>query len=149
MPWAHPSCDNQKCPQGIPWRSSGWDYALSLLRAWVQSLVGELRSHKPFGGAIKKRKKWKKMSPDIAGVPAGGHTYPHLRLLDLDWVSNSNASKGQAGHIWKTIRQPGEDHPQVRSSHVHLSLIGARTSRTNFSREARNVICSSLCFYVS
>jgi len=28
----------------IPWQSSGWDSALSLLAASVQSLVGELRS---------------------------------------------------------------------------------------------------------
>ena len=38
---------------GIPWRSSGWDSAFSLPRAWVQSLVGELRSHKPRGAAKK------------------------------------------------------------------------------------------------
>ena len=31
----------------IPWQSSSWDSALSLLRARVRSLVGELRSHKP------------------------------------------------------------------------------------------------------
>ena len=32
--------------QGISWRSSGWDSTLSLPRAWVQSLVRELGSHK-------------------------------------------------------------------------------------------------------
>ena len=31
---------------GIPWQSSVEDYVISLLRVWVQSLVGELRSHK-------------------------------------------------------------------------------------------------------
>ena len=36
---------------GIPWRSRGQDPALSLLRMRVQSLVGELRSHKPWGAA--------------------------------------------------------------------------------------------------
>ena len=39
---------------GIPWRSSGWDSALSLPRAWVQSLVGELRSCEPCGPATEK-----------------------------------------------------------------------------------------------
>ena len=34
---------------GIAWRSSGEDSALSPPRAWVQSLVRELRSHKPRG----------------------------------------------------------------------------------------------------
>ena len=32
---------------GIPWQSSGQDSTLSLQRARVQSLVGELKSHKP------------------------------------------------------------------------------------------------------
>ena len=31
---------------GIPWQSGGGDSALSLLKAWVQYLVRELRSHK-------------------------------------------------------------------------------------------------------
>lgn len=33
-------------PKGIPLQSSGLDSALLLLRAWVLSLVGELRSYK-------------------------------------------------------------------------------------------------------
>ena len=33
--------------QGIPWRPSGGDSAVSQSRAWVQSPVRELRSHKP------------------------------------------------------------------------------------------------------
>lgn len=33
--------------QGIPWRSSGWKSALPLPRVSVQSLVRELRAHKP------------------------------------------------------------------------------------------------------
>ena len=36
---------------GIPWWSSGLDSALSLQGPGVQSLVGELRSHKPQGVA--------------------------------------------------------------------------------------------------
>ena len=42
---------------GIPWRSSGQDSMLSLPRAWVLSLVGELRSHKLYQ---KKKKKGRK-----------------------------------------------------------------------------------------
>ena len=45
--------------QEIPWRSSGEDLALSLTRARVQSLVGELRSHKLHGVAKKKKKERK------------------------------------------------------------------------------------------
>ena len=39
---------------GFPWWSSGWDSRLSLLRTWVQSLVGKFRSHKPFDVAKNK-----------------------------------------------------------------------------------------------
>ena len=31
---------------GIPWWSSGYNSTLSVLRAWILSLVGEIRSHK-------------------------------------------------------------------------------------------------------
>ena len=40
--------------QGIPWQSSGWNSAFSLSRAWVQSLVRKLRSHKLRSAAKKK-----------------------------------------------------------------------------------------------
>ena len=47
-----------KCFVGIPWRSSGWDSAISLPpRAWVWSLVGELRSCKLCKVAKKEEKK--------------------------------------------------------------------------------------------
>ena len=50
---------------GLPWRSSGWDSALSLQGAWVQSLVGELESHKLRGQKIKhKNNKIKWISQD-------------------------------------------------------------------------------------
>ena len=42
--------------EGIPWQSSGQDSMLSLLKAWVQSLVRELRSHKPCSKVKKKKK---------------------------------------------------------------------------------------------
>ena len=49
--------------KGLPWRSSGWDLALSLPWLRVQSLVGELRSRKRCGAAKKKKvnslKTWK------------------------------------------------------------------------------------------
>ena len=41
---------------GVPWWSSGWDSVLRLPRARVQSLVGELGSHKPHSVAKKKIK---------------------------------------------------------------------------------------------
>ena len=43
--------------QGIPWQSSGQDSVLPLQGAWVQSLVGELRSHMPRSAAKTKNKK--------------------------------------------------------------------------------------------
>ena len=42
---------------GIPWWSSGYDSALPLQGAWVQSLVGKLRSPMPRVTAQKKKKK--------------------------------------------------------------------------------------------
>ena len=42
---------------GLPWMSRGYDSTLSLLRTQVQSLVEELRSHKPRDMAKKKKKK--------------------------------------------------------------------------------------------
>ena len=50
-------------PKGIPWRSRGWDSALSLPRAQVRSLVGELR---PTSSAAKKKKA--PMSAEVSGV---------------------------------------------------------------------------------
>ena len=43
--------------EGISWQSSGLDSVLSLLRAQVQSLARELRSHKPHGVSKKRKKK--------------------------------------------------------------------------------------------
>ena len=42
---------------GTPWWPSGSDTKLSLLRAWVRSLVREPRSHKPQGTVKKRREK--------------------------------------------------------------------------------------------
>ena len=42
--------------QGIPWQSTGQDSLLSLPWAQVQFLVKELRSHKPYRVAKKKKK---------------------------------------------------------------------------------------------
>ena len=52
----------EKVIMGIPWQSSGYDLLLSLLLAWVQSLVRKLRSHKPYSVAKKKEKKKEKAS---------------------------------------------------------------------------------------
>ena len=41
----------------IPWWSSSWDPVLALLRAWVQSLIWELRSHKLRGMTTKEKEK--------------------------------------------------------------------------------------------
>ena len=36
---------------GFPWDSSGYDSEFPMQRMWVQSLVGELRSHMLFSAA--------------------------------------------------------------------------------------------------
>jgi len=41
---------------GILWLTGGWDSALSLLRARVQALMGEIGSCKPHGMAKNKMK---------------------------------------------------------------------------------------------
>ena len=52
-PWEIHRCIKANV-RGVPWWSSGWDSALSLPGAWVQSLVEELRSCKPCVRANKK-----------------------------------------------------------------------------------------------
>jgi len=42
---------------GAPWQSSGWDSVLLTAVALVQSLFRELRCHKPYHMAGKKKKK--------------------------------------------------------------------------------------------
>lgn len=44
---------------GVPWWSSGYNSVLLLLRAWIQSLNGELGSCKPCSMAKLKKKKKK------------------------------------------------------------------------------------------
>ena len=55
--------------QRIPWRSSGWDSTLWLLRIW--SLVGELRFQNPSRMAKREKKMWKnKFQPTrVKGIP--------------------------------------------------------------------------------
>ena len=48
--------------QGLPWWSCGKDPALSMQGTWVQSLVVELRSHKPNGVCSQKLKKKKNLN---------------------------------------------------------------------------------------
>ena len=50
--------DEWKLALGIPWWSSGEDSIISLPRAQIQSLVGELRSHKLCGMGEKNLKNW-------------------------------------------------------------------------------------------
>ena len=50
---------------GIPWQSNGYDSALPLQGAQVQSLGGELRSHMPRGTA-KSRKRKRRQRSEVA-----------------------------------------------------------------------------------
>ena len=63
---------------GIPWRSSGEDSALSLPRTRVQSLVRELRSHKPRGRGKKERKR--KGEREREGEEEGGREEGRKKL---------------------------------------------------------------------
>ena len=64
---------------GLPWQSNGQHSALPLLRAWVQSLVGELRTkvYKLRGAA--KKIKTKRKIPSVAWRPR----WRLLSLLEL------------------------------------------------------------------
>ena len=60
LPDAGEFCSTQEGNlKGIPWQSGGQDSTLSMLRAWVQSLVGELRSRKAHSTAKTKTNKQK------------------------------------------------------------------------------------------
>ena len=49
----------------LPWRSSGWDAMLLLQRAWILSLVGDLRSCMPHGMAKNRTQKQRNKKPRI------------------------------------------------------------------------------------
>ena len=48
----------QSTTKGIHWWSSGWESVLSLVWAWVQSLIRGLGSHKPQRMTKKKKKRF-------------------------------------------------------------------------------------------
>ena len=53
---------------GLPWQSSGEDSVLPTQGVQVQSLVQELRSHRPHGAAKKKKKVVIIISPTNSGL---------------------------------------------------------------------------------
>lgn len=54
----HKCTEAKKIQQlGLPWQCSGYNSARPLQGAWVRSLVGELKPHKPRGTAKKKKTK--------------------------------------------------------------------------------------------
>ena len=67
--------------KGISWGSSGQDSTLSVPRAQVQSLVGELRAHKPCGKAKTEKKKKTAVNSfavgDTKGQGEGAGAYGH------------------------------------------------------------------------
>jgi len=71
-----PLGENEKKGGGVPWRSSGRDSVLSPQRAWVQSLVGELRSHKTNGGGEKKKKRKKREGATAQACVGQPHLAP-------------------------------------------------------------------------
>lgn len=60
----------------------------SLLRAWVKSLVGELRSHKPWGPAKKERDEVRVVAENRpqakSWFTAEAHVFPSFAFLPLD-----------------------------------------------------------------
>ena len=78
-----PLGENEKKGGGVPWRSTGRDSVLSPQRAWVQSLVGELRSHKTHGVAEKKKKeKGGSHGSGLRGAAALGPIQPGCPFRD-------------------------------------------------------------------
>ena len=61
---------------GLPQQASGWNSVLPIPGAWVQSLVGKLRSHMPCGQ--KKKKRWGKRAWKLVGF---------IRPISSFWVS--------------------------------------------------------------
>ena len=53
----HQCIFKKKKKKGIPWWSRDYDSVLSLLSTWVQSLVGELRSHQMHNTGRREKKK--------------------------------------------------------------------------------------------
>lgn len=53
FPFLSPGRFKSRCHWGLAGKSSGWDSTLALLRAWVQSLLWELRSRRLFSMAKK------------------------------------------------------------------------------------------------
>ena len=65
---------SRKTNSGNSLKSSGQDSVLLLMRVWVQSLIRELRSHKPLSTpSPKKKKKKKKKRKEI-------HTYKEIQF---------------------------------------------------------------------
>ena len=61
--------------------------ALPTQRAWVQSLVGELRSHKPHCAAQKKKKKKKENEGEYGGKMAKmGSSTLNAKQRSLDFI---------------------------------------------------------------
>ena len=78
----HPETVFSKKPkQANPWQSSGWDSVLSLPRAWVWSLVGELGSCKPRGQKNPKTKRQTKKTKTKSP-----NSFAHLQDLHIDLV---------------------------------------------------------------
>ena len=69
-----PTPNSRESWEIIPWQSSGWDLTLLPPRAGVQSLVGELRSHKP------------------SGQNTHTHTHTHTHKIDT-WVPAPESSR--------------------------------------------------------
>ena len=90
-----------KCSEGILWRSNGQDRVISLL--WLQSLVRELRSHKPRSKVKKKKKR---------GVGVGGRfreehltvTYNNNQTLSITCVPTVENPMNGEQKMYSNIR---------------------------------------------
>lgn len=91
----------KKLAWGIPCPSSGWDSGLSQQRVWVQSLVVELRSHKPSGVAKFKKEKKKR---DWLGLE-----------LDQDRDDTAGNKPGQSPQSSNSLTKPHLRHSVLPS----------------------------------
>ena len=90
--------------KGIPWQSSGWDSALSLLRALVQSLVRELGSHKMHGTTKKQTKKKRERETTNRSTKWPSNSTP-------GYISEKNKNTNLKRHM----------HPNICSSIIYNS----------------------------
>ena len=114
--------------QGIPWQSSSQDSMLSLPRAWIQSLVEELRSHKL--PCMTKKKRKLKFSDTVEFQTRTKHHIYKSQLQDPAQPSISSSVlyyKGLPVHVY--------GQPTIITSSTHPSPLKQHSLATPWAQE--------------